>query len=112
MSGLIASFARLLRGFTAPSGHCHRIGQSLPVPHRRTPVYTRFKPPGIAVAPTVRPWYEPIDGTTTVLVRPYLAAYEHEETARLQRLRRDTPWFAAYGVDLDALDVHRQLEVA
>ncbi|UIX34693.1 hypothetical protein [Streptomyces sp. GQFP] len=68
--------------------------------------------PGVPVAPTVRAWYEPIDGADVVLVRPYLTAYEYEETARLQRLRRDTPWFAAYGVDLDARDIHRRLEFA
>lgn len=39
-------------------------------------------------------------------VRPYLTAYEREEKARLQRLRRDTLWLAAYGVDLDTRDIH------
>lgn len=67
---------------------------------------------GIPVAPTVRAWYEPIIGANVVLVRPYLTAYEYEETARLQRLRCDNPWFAAYGVDLIARDIHRSLEVA
>lgn len=38
--------------------------------------------------------------------------HEHEETARLQRLRRDTPWFAAYRAGLDARDTHRRLGVA
>ncbi|WP_336321342.1 hypothetical protein [Streptomyces lavendofoliae] len=37
-------------------------------------------PPAVAVqpAPTVRRWYEPLDGDATVLVRPYLRAYEQE----------------------------------
>lgn len=64
------------------------------------------------LAPTVQAWYEPIDGTTTRLVRPYLAAYEREEKVRLQRLRRDTLWCATYGVDLDTRDIHARLEAA
>lgn len=76
------------------------------------PQARRRAKPGLLVAPTVRTWYEPIDGTAIALVRPYLTAYEHEETARLQRLRRDAPWFAAYGVDLDTRDIRRWLEVA
>ncbi|GAA2597713.1 hypothetical protein GCM10010304_51010 [Streptomyces roseoviolaceus] len=63
-------------------------------------------------APTVRAWYEPIDGSATPLVRPYLTAYEREEKARLQRLRRDTLWLAAYAVDLDNRDVHACLREA
>ncbi|MEU0740960.1 hypothetical protein [Streptomyces sp. NPDC006134] len=59
-----------------------------------------------AVAPTVRSWYTPIDGTSTLLVRPYLTAHEREEDARLQHLWRDIPWRAAYGVGLGARDVH------
>ncbi|MEU9637320.1 hypothetical protein AB0D80_23530 [Streptomyces tendae] len=57
-------------------------------------------------APTVRCWYEPIDGAATRLVRPYLTAYEQEEMARIQRLRRDILWCATYGVDLDTRDIH------
>ncbi|MER6087281.1 hypothetical protein [Streptomyces bluensis] len=63
-------------------------------------------------APTVRPWYEPIDGTSTPLVRPYLRAYEREEKARIQRLRRDSLWRATYGVDLDTRDIHAHLGAA
>jgi hypothetical protein len=58
------------------------------------------------LASTVRSWYEPIDGTATTLVRPYLTAYEREERARIQHLRRDILWYATYGDDLDTLDVH------
>ncbi|MFI9170741.1 hypothetical protein [Streptomyces lincolnensis] len=65
-----------------------------------------------AIAPTVRPWYEPIDGAESPLVRPYLTAYEHEEKARLQRLRRDTLWCATYGIDLDTRDIHAVLGAA
>jgi hypothetical protein len=64
------------------------------------------------LAPTARPWYDPIDGTSTPLVRPYLTAYEHEEKARLQRLRRDTLWCATYDVDLDTRDIHAVLGAA
>ncbi|MCD7440418.1 hypothetical protein K4B79_19600 [Streptomyces lincolnensis] len=73
--------------------------------HRTAPTSRRTP----AIAPTVRPWYEPIDGAESPLVRPYLTAYEHEEKARLQRLRRDTLWCAAYGVDLDTRDIHAVL---
>ncbi|MGW2380758.1 hypothetical protein [Streptomyces sp. YU58] len=65
-----------------------------------------------AIAPTVRRWYKPIDGSEGLLVRPYLTAYEHEEKARLQRLRRDTLWCATYGVDLDTRDIHAVLGAA
>ncbi|QFX83456.1 hypothetical protein GEV49_23050 [Streptomyces sp. SYP-A7193] len=57
-------------------------------------------------AATVRHWHEPIDGTSTRLVRPYLTAYERDEKARVQRLRRDVLWCATYGVDLDSRDIH------
>ncbi|MFI1730194.1 hypothetical protein ACH40E_13345 [Streptomyces acidicola] len=63
-------------------------------------------------AATVRHWYEPIDGTSTPLVRPYLRAYEREEKARVQRLRRDSLWCATYGVDLDTRDIHAHLGAA
>ncbi|WP_215457982.1 hypothetical protein [Streptomyces sp. ATCC 21386] len=61
------------------------------------------------IAPTVQAWYEPIDGASTHLVRPYLAAHEREENARIQRLRRDALWCATYGVDLDRRDIHAWL---
>jgi hypothetical protein len=72
----------------------------------------RSRLPRPAVAATVRTWYEPIDGAATPLVRPYLTAYEREEKARLQRLRRDTLWCATYGIDLDTRDIHSWLEAA
>ncbi|MFF0161530.1 hypothetical protein ACFYRY_28905 [Streptomyces sp. NPDC005263] len=71
-----------------------------------------FDQPQAEIAPTARPWYTPIDATSTPLVRPYLAAREREEEARLQQVRRDTPWWATYGVDLDARDLHACLGVA
>lgn len=54
----------------------------------------------------------PPSGTATPLVRPYLTAYEREEKARLQGLRRDTLWLAAYGVDLDTRDIRACLRKA
>ncbi|MEU4982689.1 hypothetical protein [Streptomyces sp. NPDC021969] len=54
----------------------------------------------------VRHWHEPIDGSSTPLVRPYLTAYERDEKERVQRLRRDVLWCATYGVDLDTRDIH------
>ncbi|MPY55130.1 hypothetical protein FPZ41_43925 [Streptomyces sp. K1PN6] len=68
--------------------------------------------PHPVIAPTVRPWYEPIDSTSTPLVRPYLRACEREEKARIQRLRRDALWCATYGVDLDTRDIHAHLGAA
>ncbi|MFI1409993.1 hypothetical protein ACH4Y0_08785 [Streptomyces sp. NPDC020707] len=64
------------------------------------------------IAESVRRWYEPIDGAATVLVRPYLDAYERGERARVQRLRRDALWCATYGVDLDTRYIHGLLEAA
>jgi hypothetical protein len=69
-------------------------------------------PPRTAIAPTVRPWHTPIDGTSTPLVRPYLTAHEREEKARIQRLRRDVLWCATYGVDIDTRDIHAWLGAA
>lgn len=111
MSGFIMAIVhRLLRVMRVPDRHQFDHFRMALGPH--TPARTRFKPPGIPIAPTVRGWYEPIDGAAVVLVRPYLTAHENEETTRLQRLCRDTPWFAAYGVGGDARDIHRWLEVA
>lgn len=110
MSRFITTIAhRLLSVMRVPDRHQFDHSRMTPDPH--TPARTRFKPPGVQIAPTVRGWYEPIDGAAVVLVRPYLTAHEPDETARLQRLRRDTPWFAAYGVDPNPSDIHRRLEV-
>ncbi|QQC89744.1 hypothetical protein [Streptomyces alfalfae] len=62
-------------------------------------------PPRPPVAATVRQWYGPLSGSASRTVRPYLVAWEGEETSRL---RRDALWHAAYDV---GLDVHRTLEV-
>ncbi len=107
MQQLTRKLADWARTFSPPGRHRRRYSwpQVPPQASRRTK-------PGTPVAPTVRAWFEPIDGAAIALVRPYLVAYEHEETARLQRLHRDTPWFAAYGVGLDAAGSRRQLEVA
>ncbi|MFJ4563963.1 hypothetical protein ACIP4U_09640 [Streptomyces caelestis] len=65
-----------------------------------------------AIAPTAWAWYEPIDGSSTPLVRPYLTAHEREEKAGLQRLRRDPLRLAAYGVGLDTRDIDACLREA
>ncbi|MEU3900931.1 hypothetical protein [Streptomyces sp. NPDC045251] len=65
-----------------------------------------------ALAATVRHWHTPLDGSPTPLVRPYLTAYERDEKARIQRLRRDILWCATYGVDLDTRDIHARPAVA
>ncbi|MGW5420195.1 hypothetical protein [Streptomyces sp. NPDC003943] len=51
---------------------------------------------------------ETFDGETTVLIRPYLVAYERqEERAARQRWRRLSLVMAAdFGFDLDTRDVH------
>ncbi|MGW1716724.1 hypothetical protein [Streptomyces sp. NPDC002156] len=107
MRQLIRELADWARVFSSPGRHRRRC--LLP---RVPPQASRRIKPGIPIAPTVHAWYEPIDGAAIALVRPSLTAHEHEETARLQRLRRDAPWFAAYGVALDTRDDHRRLEVA
>ncbi|MEV6587606.1 hypothetical protein [Streptomyces acidicola] len=74
---------------------------------REPPPLPRSSPPlpptplHTSLASTVRIWYEPIDGTATALVRPYLTAYEREEKARVQRLRRDSLRLATYDGGLD-----------
>ncbi len=118
MSRLITRVLGRIRGFFTPHGR-HRAGTSpfRVVPPRRpvAPVAQAVPPFGLprpVPAPTVRPWYEPIDGASTALVRPYLQAYDREEKARLQRLRRDSLWCATYGIDLDTRDIHAHLGAA
>jgi hypothetical protein len=107
-----------VRAHFAPRGrHRARALPSGTGPLRRPakPVDPTIPCPGsrrMVIAPTIRAWYAPIDGTSTPLVRPYLSAHEREEKARLQRLRRDTLWCAAYGVDLDTRDIHAWLGAA
>lgn len=108
MRQLIRQLSSWTRLFFNPSGRRRARCQS---PHGASPSVLPAAP-CFTVAPTVRPWYDPIDGTSTPLVRPYLTAYEHEEKARLQRLRRDALWWATYGVDLDTLDIHAVLGAA
>ncbi|MGW0884498.1 hypothetical protein [Streptomyces sp. NPDC002671] len=102
----LAYYARVL--LIARAGR-HRA-EPPPLPRSARPL--RPAPRRTPVAPSVRPWYEPIDGTSTPLVRPYLTAYEREEKARIQRLRRDILWCATYGVDLDTRDIHACLGAA
>lgn len=111
MSGFMERTIGWLRRFTVSSGR-HRAGRPSAVRPARSASAGRLPSDCSPLAPTVQAWYEPIDGTTTRLVRPYLAAYEREEKVRLQRLRRDTLWCATYGVDLDTRDIHARLEAA
>jgi hypothetical protein len=103
--------ARWLRRFTRTSGRRQANRRSVPQPPfdppDQQPVSIRPVP-----ASAVRTWDTPIDGTSTPLVRPYLTAYEREEKARIQRLRRDILWCASYGVDLDTRDIHACLGAA
>jgi hypothetical protein len=112
MRRLISQLAYWVRLFAGPTGR-----------HRASCLPSRGQPPRASrpvtlhpalprLAPTVRHWHTPIDGTSTPLVRPYLTAHEREEKARLQRLRRDTLWCATYGVDLDVRDIHAVLGAA
>ncbi|MEV0123430.1 hypothetical protein AB0I16_18205 [Streptomyces sp. NPDC050703] len=82
----------------------------------RTPMRTRRCPIAPLVAGSVMrrgpadcARARPLDGGASRLVRPYLAAWEDEERARL---RRDTLRWVTYGVDLDVRDIHRTLEPA
>ena len=107
MRQLIRKLTDRARAFSS-SGR-HRRGCLLP---RVPPQACRRTKPGISVAPTVRAWYESIDGTANALVRPYLAAYECDERAHLQWLRHDTSWRATYDVARDPQDIHTQLGAA
>lgn len=42
---------------------------------------------GLTLAPTVRRWYEPLDGAANLLVRPYVAVYEGGGASRGLRVR-------------------------
>nr|WSY52312.1 hypothetical protein OG999_20785 [Streptomyces sp. NBC_00886] len=105
MGRLVERMACLLRRNTLGSGR-HRAGQSQVVRRPAVSPYERGTPSRPTVASTVRAWYEPIDGSATTLVRPYLAAYEREEKARSQRPRCDALRLAAYGIDLDIRAIH------
>ncbi|MFI7016244.1 hypothetical protein [Streptomyces sp. NPDC050164] len=106
MRRLIRKLVGWVRLFCASATQSTELRMSLPVQ------WQVVRPTSPTLAPTVQAWYEPLDGTATPLVRPYLTAYEREEKARLQRLRRDTLWLAAYGVDLDTRDIHACLREA
>ncbi|WP_405614801.1 hypothetical protein [Streptomyces sp. NBC_00076] len=112
MRRLVSQLVYCVRLFAGPTGR-----------HRAPLLPSRGQPPRASrsattlpalsrLAPTVRHWRTPIDGTSTALVRPYLAAHEREEQARLQRLRRGALWCATYGVDLDLRDIHAVLGAA
>ncbi|MET9801457.1 hypothetical protein [Streptomyces sp. NPDC006368] len=89
-----------------------------PRDHRRVPGASAVPPPGpppvtvAGPAPTVRAWYEPLDGSASALVRPYLRAHEREEAHRVRQWRRDVLLVATYGVDLDVRDIHRAGAIA
>ena len=108
MRRLIRKLTAWAQVFPAPAGR-HRAAclplpgppKTLQVPRART-----------AIAETVRAWYEPIDGTTTALVRPYLAAYECDERAHFQQLRRDTLRHATYDVIPDSQGIYGRLGAA
>jgi hypothetical protein len=108
MRRLIRQLTGWMRPFFTPTARDR--DERMPWP--ADPPVTRSTSPRSTPAPTVRAWCEPIDGSATHLVRPYLTAHEREEEARLQRLRRDTLWLATYGVDLDSRDIHACLGAA
>lgn len=113
MSRIVDRMARWLQRITTASGR-HRAGRP-PAGRLRFPSTRpseRSTPPRPSIASTVRHGYEPLDGTATPIVRPYLTAYEREETVRLQRWRRDVLSLAAYGIDLDTRDIHACLGAA
>jgi hypothetical protein len=103
---LIRKFVGWVRLFCASAMQSTELRMSLPVQRQAD------RPTSSLPAPTVRAWSEPIDGSDTPLVRPCLTAYEREEKARPQRLRRDTLRLAAYGADLDTRDIHACLREA
>ncbi|MGP4086056.1 hypothetical protein [Streptomyces sp. KR55] len=119
MLGVIVRVLGRIRCFRSPRGRGHAALPGLGLPPRRTAESESAVTAGAGTglfrsptAPTVRPWFEPLDGTDNALVRPYLAAHEREEQARIQRLRRDILWCATYGVDLDTRDIHAALGAA
>lgn len=106
MRRLIRKLTTWAQVFLAPTGR-HRA-DCLPLPS--PPQVLQI--PRFRFAETVRAWYEPIDGTATALVRPYLATYECDERAHLQRLGLDALEHATYGVVPDPQGIHSQLGAA
>lgn len=96
MRPLISRLTARVRLLLAPPDRPHDGPPSTTPP---APSPEPFRP-----APTVRAWYEPIDGAATALVRPYLRAYEEEEGVRQRR--RIVLLAATYGIDLDTRDIH------
>ncbi len=111
MAGLTRFLIRWLGAVVLPSGR-HRARRPPKVRPVDMPAGAPAAAPSRFRASAARHWNEPIDGTSTPLVRPYLTAYERDEKARIQRLRRDILWCATYGVDLDIRDIHARPEVA
>jgi hypothetical protein len=72
---------RPVRGSNAPSGR-HRAGRR-PTTHDTLRARQPESVPSYSTpAPTVRHWYEPLDGAANRLVRPYLTAHERGGTSR------------------------------
>ncbi len=111
MAGLTRFLIRWLGAVVLPSGR-HRARRPPKVRPVDMPAGAPAAAPSRFRASAARHWNEPIDGASTPLVRPYLTAYERDEKARIQRLRRDILWCATYGVDLDTRDIHARPEVA
>ncbi|WP_149180257.1 hypothetical protein [Streptomyces sp. TRM49041] len=101
--GIIHAFARLLLGAFAPGSGRRRADSSPTAPASTA---TRREAPPRTPLPLPRSPYgrnDPLDGHASALVRPYLAAYEQQET----RTRRLTLVLAAdLGIDLDARSLH------
>lgn len=108
MRRLIKKLTAWAQAFLAPAGRHRAV--CLPLP--RPPQVLQIPRPRTSIAETVRAWHEPIDGTTTAIVRPYLATYECDEKAHLQRLGLDALGHATYDVAPDPQDIDSQLRAA
>ncbi|MER7107864.1 hypothetical protein [Streptomyces sp. NPDC000229] len=75
MHRLLLDLFERMRPRTAAPRIRHRATDANAAPPRPDPPAVATQP-----APTVRQWYEPLDGDATALVRPYLRACEQEYT--------------------------------
>ncbi|MDX3453184.1 hypothetical protein PV396_14690 [Streptomyces sp. ME02-8801-2C] len=108
MRRLIRRFSDWAQTLLTPAGHHHAVCLPPPGPLQAL----QIPQPRIAIAETVRAWYEPLDGTANKLVRPYLAAYEFEERASRRRLLGDDSWHATYYAASNPQGIRSQLGAA
>jgi hypothetical protein len=101
MSHRIARLVEPLLRFLLPGLGRHRLAARCTPPENQRPA------PSYAEGPTDRhAGFRPLRGEDTVMVRPYLVAYERREEERRRRSRRRNLRLAVHGIDIGPWSIH------